>query len=619
MVGGLSSQVENAAGINKIDCPPDSSVSATSVSSSERSAGIGNDAPKAPQVVEDFGVLEVASNGDLVVGEGFWTVFCKEVEDIFEAVQGHTVMHFDDGSSSSVSDVSPHTGYYNFLLRSTSIARHKKDVYPLPSQMLFLWQIFVDNVDPFIKILHVPSMTKIIQEIRSSYDSLSASLQALVLSISLAAIMSLEDAEASRAALHIAPTPHKVQANFHTEKGQLLAQYRLGTEQALVQADFLNNSDMILLQALAIYISVLQYTGETKTAWILAGILVRAAASMKLHLDGSKLANITQFDVQMRRRLWWHICLIDSRSESSQLSVFKLSQNMFETEKPTNIDDAALNANMSQPPVDSYGWTDTSTFLLRSEIWALSRQLQSIADTNQKLQILKKTDLTIKDTYLKHIDPNRPLQAFIETSVRLFLTKVNLMLPQKITNNNNNNRQLPHRTGAQALFTSCLAVIDYTYSLQNEPSWSGWRWQIQGRQLPWNALRTILGHLSTAAWQPLYDQALTSARRSLETLPEASRSDPRYHQLLMQLSIAENAARDVPQNFGGSIEVAAESMTPMDLHFSQPFSHSSINETSTGTPQESFLCISEFSGAEMDWHNWNEFAGDLEIWGMGGV
>lgn len=128
-----------------------------------------------------------------------------QVEDIFEAVQGHTVMHFDDGSSSSVSDVSPHTGYYNFLLRSTSIARHKKDVYPLPSQMLFLWQIFVDNVDPFIKILHVPSMTKIIQEIRSSYDSLSASLQALVLSISLAAIMSLEDAEASRAALHIAP------------------------------------------------------------------------------------------------------------------------------------------------------------------------------------------------------------------------------------------------------------------------------------------------------------------------------------------------------------------------------------------------------------------------------
>jgi hypothetical protein len=117
------------------------------------------------------------------------------VENIFEAVQGHTVMHFNDGSSSSMSDVSPHTGYYNFLLRSTSGARQKKDVYPLPSQLLFLWKIYLDNVDPFIKILHAPTMTKTIREIRSSYESLGSSMQALVLAISLAAIMSLEDEE----------------------------------------------------------------------------------------------------------------------------------------------------------------------------------------------------------------------------------------------------------------------------------------------------------------------------------------------------------------------------------------------------------------------------------------
>jgi hypothetical protein len=119
------------------------------------------------------------------------------VEDIFEAVQGHTVMKFDDGSSSSMSDVSPHTGYYNFLLRSTTAARQKKDVYPLPSQMLFLWQIYKDNVDPFVKILHKPTMAKVIREIRSNYDSLRPSMRALVLAISLAAIMSLEDEEVS--------------------------------------------------------------------------------------------------------------------------------------------------------------------------------------------------------------------------------------------------------------------------------------------------------------------------------------------------------------------------------------------------------------------------------------
>lgn len=96
-----------------------------------------------------------------------------------------------------MSNVSPHTGYYSFLLRSTSGARQKKDVYPLPSQLLFLWQIYLDNVDPFIKILHAPTMIKTIREIRSSYESLGSSMQALVLAISLAAIMSLEDEEVS--------------------------------------------------------------------------------------------------------------------------------------------------------------------------------------------------------------------------------------------------------------------------------------------------------------------------------------------------------------------------------------------------------------------------------------
>jgi hypothetical protein len=92
---------------------------------------------------------------------------------------------------------SPHNGYYNFLLSSTWAAHQRGDIHPLPSQILFLWQIYLDNVNPFIKILHVPTMTKVIREIRGSYNSLGPSMQALVLAISLAAIMSLENEEVS--------------------------------------------------------------------------------------------------------------------------------------------------------------------------------------------------------------------------------------------------------------------------------------------------------------------------------------------------------------------------------------------------------------------------------------
>ena len=117
------------------------------------------------------------------------------MEQIFEAVHGPIDHHSNGGSSSSISRNQRHTGYYNFLLRSVSAAPQQEDLHPLPSQMLFLWQIYTENIDPFIKILHVPTTTKIIHELRGRYYSLDLSMQALLLVIALAAIMSLEGEE----------------------------------------------------------------------------------------------------------------------------------------------------------------------------------------------------------------------------------------------------------------------------------------------------------------------------------------------------------------------------------------------------------------------------------------
>lgn len=63
--------------------------------------------------------------------------------------------------------------------------------------MLFLWQIYMDNVDPLMKVLHVPTMEKVFRELRGKYHALGPSMHALVVVISLAAVMSLEDEEVS--------------------------------------------------------------------------------------------------------------------------------------------------------------------------------------------------------------------------------------------------------------------------------------------------------------------------------------------------------------------------------------------------------------------------------------
>lgn len=118
-----------------------------------------------------------------------------KVEGIFAAANGHTVLNFDENGPSSVPGNSPHTGYYNFLIINTSASHQTKDMHPLPSQLLFLWQIYIDNVDPFIKILHVSTFSKVIGDIRGSYDKVGFSLQALILAVSLVAVMTLDEEE----------------------------------------------------------------------------------------------------------------------------------------------------------------------------------------------------------------------------------------------------------------------------------------------------------------------------------------------------------------------------------------------------------------------------------------
>ena len=82
----------------------------------------------------------------------------------------------------------------SFLLRSPrGRLSTSENLRPLPSQTQFIWQIYVDNVDPFVKVLHVPTMTKAIQEAMGNFANMDLHMEVLMFSISLAAIRSLSD------------------------------------------------------------------------------------------------------------------------------------------------------------------------------------------------------------------------------------------------------------------------------------------------------------------------------------------------------------------------------------------------------------------------------------------
>ena len=429
--------------------------------------------------------------------------------------------------------------------------------------------------------------------------------------------------------------------NFNTGKDQLLARYRLATEQALEQADILNDSDTTVLQALTIYLSVLQYTGEAKFAWSLTGVLIRLAASMKLQRDVSNLTNISPFETDMRRRLWWQICLIDSRSEDLQVSAYKIGEGIFDAQMPVNTDDVNFDPSMPASPISIESWTGMTIFLIRCEVWKLSRRLQSVPvvssvlpDTEERLELFQQCQAKVENTYLKHLDPNQPIHAFVTTMTRLFLTKVSLILDIKHQPTRATQPPRNDSTQSDKLFMSSLQIIEYTYALLNDPSWSDWRWQIQGRQPPWHALQSVYTQLCTRSWDSMCDRAWSSTMGMFNNLSEAVHRDAQYQQLSVLVSaVQKKRAEERRHRTSAALtNTGAALPSPTTLTSSAPRAEVDTSKTiSTWMPQDAFLGIVDDTNdialgddldLDMEWRAWEEVAGDMQpsfdFWDVGG-
>ncbi|KAJ4260475.1 hypothetical protein NW762_007216 [Fusarium torreyae] len=429
---------------------------------------------------EEFGRLIVDKEGSIHVGNRFWSVFCGEVDNILQAV--HDVADYSDSSNNSIMgepiiDGSPSPfSHLGFVFGSAEFAKALDGLNPMPSQMLFIWQTYVENVDPFIKVLHVPTVEKIIKELKGNFSSCENNVEALLFAISLAAIASLDE--------------ETVSCNFSTPKAQLLQRYQFGTEQALARANFLTTKDITVLQALVIYLSLLPNIGDKDKVWPLTGLVLRLAKSAGLHRDGEE-NQYNQREREIRRRLWWHICFIDSTSRRADAQDLSITPASFNTELPTNTNDADLDPSISQLPLPNQGETGVTLCLIRCELWYLTQAIRADTTNSQetRLGLFQSLKNKVAKTYFQHLQPNQPWDSFVRTMAMLFFAKVELVI----------RRQSGNRPPTNELLGPAIDVIKSVISLKSEPSWSKWRWQLHG-QMPWHAMGVFLRQASRIPW-----------------------------------------------------------------------------------------------------------------------
>lgn len=113
-------------------------------------------------------------------------------------------------------------------------------LHPDPVQIFRLWQIYLDNVNPLLKVTHTPSLQGRIIEAAGNVTNLNPTLGALMFSIYSISILSL--------------TADSCHSMFGSSKDDLLTKYQFGCQQALLGCGFLRSSDRDCLTALFLYL-----------------------------------------------------------------------------------------------------------------------------------------------------------------------------------------------------------------------------------------------------------------------------------------------------------------------------------------------------------------------------
>ncbi|CRL22875.1 Fungal transcriptional regulatory protein, N-terminal [Penicillium camemberti] len=382
-----------------------------------------------------------------------------------------------------------------------------QELFPSRWEGVFLWQTFLSRVEPLVKVIHVPTAQSHIFAAINRPESVRADLRALVFAICFAATTTLLSDDTQNEVRH---------AN--------LRRYQQGMELSLYQSEFLDAPTLISLQAMVIYQACFRFSNSGRSGWTLHGVTIRAAQSIGLQRDGKNF-KLSQLECELRRRTWGHIQSADSRvAEDHGLSV---PENDYgDTELPLNIDDQSLSETGIVPAVSQNRWTELTFSLIVIEINrgrpALNRRLVGAADPERLLAEFKGS---IEDKYLRHCDPDIPVQRFGFLLGRLLLIKTEVCIRQKqLQSQGPSAGPLDHNVIQEALAQACDGV-EIGLEMHSNELLRGFRWLMM-TFTQYHLLTYILWALCVYPTGPHVDRAWCAIDMQFRLTEDPSWPDP---------------------------------------------------------------------------------------------
>ncbi|KAJ5354635.1 fungal-specific transcription factor domain-containing protein [Penicillium brevicompactum] len=419
-----------------------------------------------------------------------------ELKELVEAPENESTAFMD-----GIEEQGVHNGS-SFLFGYSSMADSLEAFHPSVPQSQTLWATYEQNVSPVVMIFHKPSLLRLVHKVATNNAYVDRPSEAVVFAVYFAAVNSMK--------------PEQCKRELGRDHISTLQHYRFATEQALARAGFLQSRNQTVLQAAVLFFTCLRRPGDAHFVWTITAALCRLAQGMGLHRDGTKFG-LTPFELEMRRRLWWSVYLLDSQSSELHAIDTQIAEGSYDTQFPLNINDADLSAESTQTPEPHSGFTDMSFCLVRIEMIVSHRRSTLGApgcERNEKvsakatgsigpnareerLRDLATIHNRLRDRYLQFCDMSEPTQWVTATVIRLALTR-SWMIAHLVSGETPGQDPLteiqtddPQR---DQIFSTAIEVIEFAYLLETDPRTTKWSWFFEAYP-QWHAVTIVLSEL----------------------------------------------------------------------------------------------------------------------------
>lgn len=224
---------------------------------------------------------------------------------------------------------------------------------------------------------------------------------------------------------------------------------------------------------------------RSRTAWTLFSVAARLAIALRVNLDSNHVSE-SFFEQQMRRRLWYTICLLDVHSSFDRASEPLIDPKSMHPRLPLNISDSEFGPDSEDGSSEKEGVTDMTLALLLYHAQATGKALSFQEDftlssaqvTSQTMgprqQLVEQFELN-RRKLLQYCDPNSSSYAWCIYNGSL-TTLAAMQLSLRRPMNHKSRRSIALDTDPTSVLRLAATVLERDIIMRSDSRGEPFRW-----------------------------------------------------------------------------------------------------------------------------------------------